>query len=294
MLEYKDVFSTANTSPKAPIDPTGVMISSIWSVRYCKGKSGCLGALASNGEFKVFETKHEYSLSMSHYEPRPHQEYDATNKNDRSILTKRIHQVELPWDDKRKGRAEKERIVAFDFTSLAGSKGTPCAIVLRGDNSVGIAELNGAASALTVSPFGNIVVSNKSSATSTGISNSEIRFLKDSIHRVKPRDEAERCSPSFQTQGKSGSSHLREATDAGNTNGGGAALKRPQSSRESHERLFEHHFLDTGVQMETALGLVTIARRRAVEGYLFNCEKNIEVLRNDRWLQRLWIWIGRT
>ena len=292
MLEYKDVFSTANTSPKAPIDPTGVMISSIWSVRYCKGKSGCLGALASNGEFKVFETKHEYSLSMSHYEPRPHQEYDAANKNDRSILTKRIHQVELPWDDRRKGRPEKERIVAFDFTNLAGSKGTPCAIVLRGDNSVGIAELNGAASALTVSPFGNIVVSKKSSATSTGISNSEIRFLKDSIHRVKPQNGAERCSPSF--QGKSGSSHLNEATDAGNTDGGGAALKRPRSSRESHERLFEHHFLDTNIQMETALGLVTIARRRAVEGYLFNCEKNIEVLRNDRWLQRLWIWIGRT
>ena len=269
------------------------MISSIWSVRYCRGKSGCLGALASNGEFKVFETKHEYSLSMSHYEPRAHQEYDAANKNDRSILTKRIHQVELPWDDKRKGRPEKERIVAFDFTSLAGSKGTPCAIVLRGDHSVGVAELNGAASALTVSPFGNIVVSEKSLAKSTGISNSEIRFLKDSIHKVEPRNEAERCNSSFQTQDKSGSSHLREATDAGNSNGGGAALKKPRSSRESHERLFEHHFLDTNIQIENALALVTIARRRAVEGYLFNCEKNIEVLRNDRWLQRLWIWIGR-
>ena len=293
MLEYKDVFSTANTSPKAPIDPTGVMISTIWSVRYCKGKSGCLGALASNGEFKVFETKHEYSLSMSHYEPRPHQEYDATNKNDRSILTKRIHQVELPWDDKRKGRPEKERIVAFDFTSLAGSKGTPCAIVLRGDHSVGVAELNGAASALTVSPFGNIVVSKKGSAKSTGISNSEIRFLKDSIHKVEPQNEAERYSTLSQTQDKSGSSHLREATDATNTNSSGAALKKPRSSRESHERVFEHHFLDTDIQMEKALALVTIARRRAVEGYLFNCEKNIEVLRNDRWLRRLWIWIGR-
>ena len=293
MLQYKDVFSTANASPKAPIDPTGVMISSIWSVRYCKGKSGCLGALASNGEFKVFETKHEYSLSMSHYEPRPHQEYDATNKNDRSILTKRIHQVELPWDDKRKGRPEKERIVAFDFTSLAGSKGTPCAIVLRGDHSVGVAELNGAASALTVSPFGNIVVSKNSSAKSTGISNSEVRFLKDTVHKLKPRHEAERSSPSFQTQGKSGSSHVREASGAGNTNSGRAALQKPPSSRESHERLFENHFLDTNVQMEKALALLTIARRRALEGYLFNCEKNIEVLRNDRWLQRLWIWIDR-
>lgn len=291
VLEYKEVFSTADASIKAPIDPTGVMISTIWSLRYCKGKSGCLGALASNGEFKVFETKHEYSLSMNHYEPQPHPEYDVSNKDDKSILTKRIQYVELAWDDKRKGRPKKDRIVAFDFTNLAGSKGTPCAIVLRGDHSVGIVELNGAASALTVSPFGNIVVSKNNSSNSTSASTSEIRFLKNTIRRLGPLSEGNMSNFVNSVRSKDGNSKAREAADTANTNGRAAVARKPQSSRESHEKLLENNTADTKLGIGEALALFTVARRRGVEGYLFDCEKNIELLRDDRWLQRLWVWI---
>lgn len=293
VLEYKEVFSTANASTKVPVDPTGVMVSSIWSLRYCKGKTGCLGALASNGEFKVFETKHEYSLSMNHYDSRPHPDYDVPNKNDRSILTKRIHHVELAWDNKRKGCPEKERIVAFDFTNLAGFKGTPCAVVLRGDHSVGIVELNGAASALAVSPFGNVVVSKDNSSSSTSESTPEARFLKNTIRRLEPPNEDTMSNSLFSNRGKRGISKAGEATDTANTNGRAAVARKPQSSRESHEQRLETHTADTKLRIEEALALFTIARRRGVEGYLFDCKKNIEILRDDRWLQRLWVWIDR-
>ena len=293
VLEYKEVFKTANASTKAPVDPTGVMISSIWSLRYCKGKSGCLGALASNGEFKVFETKHEYSLSTKHCEPRPQPEYDVPNKSQKSILTKRIHHVELAWDDKRKGRPERERIVAFDFTNLAGSKGAPCAIVLRGDHSVGIAELNGAAPALAVSPFGTIAVSRNRSSNSTSASTPEARFLNNTICRLEPANQGENSSSASSILRKQSSSKARKTTDAGNTDGRAAIAGKPLSSREAHEQLLETHTSDTKLGIEEALAFFTIARHRAAEGYLFDCEKNIEILRDDRWLQRLWVWIGR-
>ena len=291
VLEYKKVFDVASAPTKAPINPTGVLISTIWSLRYCKGKSGCLGALASNGELKVFETKHEYSLSMDQDEPRPHPDYGVPDKNERTILTKRIHHVELPWDDKRKGRPEKERIVAFDFSNLAGSNGTPCAIVLRGDQSIGIVELNGAASALAVSPFGNVVVSKNNSSNSASSSNPEIRFLNNTIRKLGPPREGNLSNPPILLRGEHGISKAREATDTEKLNGVATVIKRPQSSRESHEQLLETHIRETKHGIEEALALCTVARRRAIEGYLFDCKKNIEILRDDRWLQRLWIWI---
>ncbi|CAF9939321.1 hypothetical protein IMSHALPRED_001296 [Imshaugia aleurites] len=291
VLEYKEVFDITNLSSKAPVDPTGVMISTIWSLRYCKGKSGCLGALASNGELKAFETKHEYSLSMKQNDPPPHPDYGVPDKNEKSILTKRIHHVELAWNDKRNGRPEKDRIVAFDFTNLAGSNGTPCAIVLRGDRSVGIVELNGAASALAVSPLGNVVVSRNNSLNFSRSSNPEIRFLKNTIRRLGPPSEGELSKSLILVQGKSGVSEAREASDTSNTNDLGTVDRKPQSSRESHEQLLDIYKPETNLGIEEALALFTVPRRRAVEGYLFDCEKNIRVLRDDRWLQRLWTWI---
>ena len=284
VLEYKEVFSTTNESVKAPIDPTGVMISTIWSLRYCKGKSGCLGALASNGEFKVFETKHEYTLPTKHDEARSDPDNDVPSKNERSILTKRIQQVELAWDDKRKGRPKKERIVAFDFTNLAGSKGTPCAIVLRGDHSVGVVELNGAAPALTVSPFGNVVVSKSNSSSSKSGASPQVRFLKSTIRRLDPPSEGKTSNSLISIQGRFGTS---------NTKGRATVLEKPRSSRESHEQLLEDRLRETNLGIEEALAVFTIARGRGAEGYLFDCQKNIEVLQDDRWLQRLWVWIDR-
>ncbi len=284
VLEYKEVFSTANESVKAPIDPTGVMVSTIWSLRYCKGKTGCLGALASNGEFKVFETKHEYSLPKNHDEARSDPENDVPSNNEKSILTKRIQQVELAWDDKRKGRPKKERIVAFDFTNLAGSKGTPCAIVLRGDHSVGVVELNGAAPALAVSPFGNVVVSKSNSSSSNSGATPEVRFLKSTIHRLVPPSEGRTSNSLISIQEKSSNS---------NTNGRATVVEKPRSSREAHEQLLENRLRETKLGIEEALAVFTIARGRGAEGYLFDCQKNIEILQNDRWLQRLWVWIDR-
>ena len=284
MLEYKEVFNIENASIKAPVDPTGVMISTIWSLRYCKGKSGCLGVLASSGEFKVFETKHEYSLSLNPNEPRSRPEFAVPSKDDRSILTKRVHHVELAWDDKRKGRAEKERVVAFDFTNLAGSRGTPCAIVLRGDHSVGVLELNGAAPALAVSPFGKIVVSKSSSSDASSTSTPEVSFLRNTVRKLEPTEGNGNHISSITTRGEHGDSNVDKATDA----------EKPQSSRESHELLLDSYTTDTEFQIEEALASFTIARRRGVEGYLFDCARNVEILRDDRWLQRLWVWIDRT
>ena len=293
VLEYKDLFKAASASITIPIHTTGVMISTIWSLRYCKGKSGCLGVLANNGEFRVFETKKEYSTPMSHSKPRPPLDFSASSKIDSSILTKRVQQVEHAWDDRRKGRPEKQRIVAFDFTNLAGSKGTPCAIVIRGDHNIGVVELNSAASALAVSPFGKVIVSKNSSLISDSASAPEVRFLNNTIRILKPSSGGKVTNSLISRQGKTNKSDYREANNSISTNESADVAQKPQSSRECHEQLLGIRDSDTKPEIEEALSLLTVARRRGLEGYLFDCEKNIRILQDNRWLQRLWTWIDR-
>lgn len=299
VLEYKEAFPTTKISPQPPLgDPTGVMVSSIWSLRYCKGKSGCLGALANNGDFKVFETKHEYSLLGSSQGAEPHgidihpderdAEYDVPMADDRPILTKRVHQVENACDDDRKGRLKSERVVAFDFTNLAGSKGTPCVIVLRGDRSVGILELNGPAPALAVSPFSEIVVSkaNKSNSNFHNFPRDE-HFVTSTIQRIRPSEKA-RISNTTETELQSRLSGVPVRGEFATGTG-----KKPQSSREAHEQLIESHMSNGKLDIGEALACFNVAFRRCAEGYLLDCDKNIDLLPDDPWLQNMWRWIRR-
>ena len=289
VLEYKDVFKPQKP-PTKKHDTTGVMVSTIWSLRYCKGKSGCLGALASTGDFKVFETKHGYSSRNETHRTQEDSGHEVSVVSDPSMLTKRIHRVEYPYDDSQNGRKEDERIVAFDFTNLASSKGTPCAIILRGNQNIEIVELDGAPSALSVSSRGDIVVSrtNESVSRPDEILN-EDHFLSNTVRILKPREEgriAEYLTKLYLRNSGTKNGPLHE-------DGEGAILEQRPSSRDLHERLCLFRVRNSNLTFQEAMTLSTVTRRRCAEGYLFDCKKNLEVLRDNPWLQKLWNWIER-
>ena len=283
VLEYKNVFKPQK-SPVKKFDGIGVMVSTIWSLRYCKGKGGCLGALSSTGDFKVFETKHGYSPSDQVHKEQQHLDLDEPGGGgDFSMLTKQIHRIEYACDDLRRGRPEKERIVAFDFTNLGGRKGTPSVIILRGDQTVGIVELDGAPSALGVSSLGDLIVSRP--FESMHEPQDEKSFLARTTQRYRPHDKGSIA----QLLAKS---HLDDSGKDLISTGKAANIQRPRpSSRELHEKQLDIGSLSSTLPIEEILTVSTIARRRCDEGYLFDCTKNIEILREDPWLQRLWMWI---
>ena len=285
VLEYRDVFkpqkSTANRN-----DGTGVMVSTIWSLRYCKGKSGCLGALASTGDFKVFETKHGYTPVSKQPKVDEHLEYGTPTTGDNKMLTKRIHHMEYAFDDVQKGRPEKERIVAFDFTNLASSKGTPSLIVLRGDQTIDIVELDGAPPALSISTFGDIVLSRPyGSFPRSQEPPEESNFLSMAVQRFHPREDG-KIAEILARVHRDGS-----GTDLPATGKHTAAWGQRMSSRGLHEQLLGVQGPNPKLTFRETLALFTVTRRRCSEGYLFDCKKNIEILRDDPWLQRLWSWI---
>lgn len=71
--------------------------------------------------------------------------------------------------------------------------------------------------------------------------------------------------------------------------GGG---RRIRSSRKFRDR---SHYYTSGTAPETKTKgelIDTTMLRRALDGYLFDCEKNWELVAGDQWLQEVWEWIA--
>ncbi|MCJ1274446.1 hypothetical protein MMC21_002242 [Puttea exsequens] len=293
VLEYKEAFADSKSlTPTKKWDGSGPMVSSIWSLRYCKGKSGYLGALASNGDFKVFETKHPYASHQEQYKAVQTLDYDIPDPNGSSIFTQRVHQIEPAYEHVRSRRHENDRIVAFDFTNLAGSRGTPSAITLRGDGNTGIVELGGGPKALSVSSLGTMIVGRNHAP---GLRRQRFsigdQFEIDSIRKFVPHEEGPAVTFVTTNRGTKGLLANHEGTssvDGRNQNEGGL-----QSSCSSHKRLLESRYSGGNLSMEYALTIANLARRRCAEGYLFDCKRNVDIVRDDPWLQKLWRWIAR-
>lgn len=276
MVEFRKAFDHSNSMAQP----------SIWSLRYCKGQSGCLGALASNGDYKIFETKKEY---MS--EPARSKEYHNMAEQ---IFTKRIHQVEHAFDHIKSGRAENKRIVSFDFTNLAGSNGMPCAITLRGDQTIDIYEVKGPPPALSVSAVSSLAIS-KGNVGVAFHDNEDLSVRVNTLFSQENLSAATCLSEiraKLDTRGQADVRPIKSSEPPSKENDLGDE-KVHLSSREAHEALYDYQSADGKLDMQDALNLFSIPRRRTTQGYLFDCQKNVEILAGDPWLQELWTWIGR-
>lgn len=280
LLEFKKAFDNSKSSAQP----------SIWSLRYCKGQSGCLGALASTGDYKIFETKKEYILEIDRPKRQQNVVSQGTPQTVQHIFTDRIHQVEHAFDYFKYKCPENKRIVSFDFTNLAGSRGRPCAITLRGDQTINIYELKGPSSAVSVSPLGVLAISKTMAPTrQSSLDDTDISSLADIIHPQENLSAATLVkSVRVKMKKKRSGTELQ-----GQENDSVVYEKVPLPFGEAHEALYDYQNADKELDIKDALNLFSISRRRCVEGYLFDCSKNVEIVSDDSWLQELWTWIGR-
>ena len=281
LLEFKKAFD--NTKSSAP--------PSIWSLRYCKGQSGCLGALASTGDYKIFETKKEYVSEADRPKAYQNTALNGPLPTVQYIFTERIHQVEYAFDHVKYKCPENRRIVSFDFTNLAGSRGRPCAITLRGDQTISICELKGRSSAVSVSPLGGLAISKSTTGARGSLpDNADLSGLVDIIY---PRENLSAANLVKNVRIKlnkmrPGNERLESQE---NDSSVGETPKLP--SGEAHEALYDYQTGDEKLDIKDAMELLSVSRRRCAEGYLFDCAKNVEIVSDDPWLQELWTWIGR-
>lgn len=311
VVQYAEAFKLPKVSPQRRGSESSDV--SIWSLRYCKGTSGFLGALASNGDFKIFETKHEYSSSKEQDKAQQHPDHESPNTDQPLMLTKQIHHMEHAQGETQVH--EKPRVVAFDFSNLAGSKGTPCAIVLRSDQSVDIVEVNGPPPALSISWRPSLIVSRVDSTIDfKGESSTGDPFLDKTVRIFNPTEgetAAEllsRLREKYDTAMGNQQSKAKESEHPNTVESTPDIIERAPDIIESTPETFENTPSTSGkgrerhvyfelpdvdkLSIAESVDYSTVARRRCILGYLFDCKKNIGIVRDNPLLLKLWTWIN--
>lgn len=254
-LEFSKAFAGSQSSSQG----------TIWSLRFCKGQRGCLGALASTGDFKVFQMQKQYLASEGH-------DYNSQEGEQSAIPglinTKRIWHIEKASADGANKDQESDLTVSFDFTHLGGPHGKPCAIVLRADHTVGLRELESPPPAMSLSLSGTLAIGKRPSFSYDQEQSKDDRYLTN-LMDMKFSSDASISDDSYQKS-------VRNAQ---------------LSSRGAHEHLTIPR---AGMDFESALSLSNVIQRRCIEGYLFNCTRNAQIVSDDPWLQDMWTWIART
>ncbi|KAL8760692.1 MAG: hypothetical protein Q9184_003139 [Pyrenodesmia sp. 2 TL-2023] len=280
VLEYRRAFEASTPSAQPQI----------WNLRYCRGQRGYLGALASNGDLKVFETRHAQASGVNEHE-QSNWPNDSQVSGRTTLRTQRIHHI-VPTLDKQKHRqVDTPRIVAFDFTNLAGPKGRPCALTLRSDTRVEIHELRGRPAVFALSSKGQLIGSGMPSTLQTPKATQGDILTQAGLYHVQPsvdKDQPRSMGASERADGPTilneDGAHKERSTDEETAR---------SSSRKKHEQWFEERYLHRVPSVEKALANLNLSRRRCAQGYLFDCRKNMDIVAEDPWLQDMWRWIDR-
>lgn len=281
VLEYKKVFET----------PTSTAQPHIWSLRYCRGQRGFIGALGSNGFFTIFETKQAYAPDANGSQDQAGWVSHGISHGQPQLRTERIHHVEPSPGNPKHGHQESARIAAFDFTNLAGPNGRPSAITVRADKGIHVHELKGLRPVFALSSTGQLVGSRVGQRTKPKGTKQDNLFSQVDIYRTRATP-VQISMDSIKSSGWTAEAFIKPPRDIIPSRDPTGERTARLSSREIHERWFENTHICQGNNIEAALATLDLSRRRCVQGYLFDCRKNMEIVTNDPWLEDMWSWIG--
>ena len=238
---------------------------SVWSLRYSSVEPGCLGILTSNGNFRLCRTRKD-SIPEDTRLGKDAVGEDESREYVQPIRLTSLITAARPESRRRSGSSGQDRnevgpVVSFDFTNVLTPSLQPCAIYLRGNQDVNIYEIGMPPSVLAVSCKNMLVIS-----------------------------ESRRSLASSQVP-----SNVRSDMQSG------LALWQPSHSgavSESIVAIRKRYSMDpqkgqfaTKLSIGDALLLSDAARLRCREGYLFDFDKNIDIVKDDPDLQGMWDWL---
>jgi len=200
------------------------------------------------------------------------------------------HQLQRPWYDKQSIQAENARVIAYDFMGSESYERAQYALALRPSREVDLLRIP------TAPPYAHITARD------------EMLMLKPELNIYEATNTKTSVAEDLlQLQQKAASSTASKRTSAGHAdNEFPARLEKlsiekfghkpssvtepaqSKSSRELHEDLMCLGFPRYKLELADSLKFLSVQRRRCQEGYLFNYQKNKEIVSNDRWLVELW------
>ncbi|KAI9795168.1 MAG: hypothetical protein M1816_000190 [Peltula sp. TS41687] len=253
-------------------------------LRFCKSKRGTIGVLSSRGQLKVYETAKEYAGGGT----TTRASHSSRNVKDaQRLFTRTSRDVEGPYHDRYEAHSDNRRIESFDFLISNPLDEKYNMVVCRANGSLEAIELRPPPSIVDESPKGEVAIGapSKDSGFRNGHgvyphidirpSTSENMTIAQTLENIRTKVRSAR--------------RMHKGTNEASVD---SVAEHSLSSRE--RRLVGLDlFGPPGFQLpfEDVLTLGTVERRRAQEGYLFDCAKNIQILSDDSGLQELWAWI---
>lgn len=247
--------------------------ASIWSLRFSRTKRGFLGVLSNTGHFKAYHIAKEYVSAENNHSLDNTLGQGSSANYPEQIYTKNVRDIRSPFNHPTRGCPQSERVVSFDFLNMSPSN-EPSAITLLGNRKVEI---------ITVQPPCPNVRMSSQSVLVRGRPHGDRDF-----QILNPRSGGASISEVVQDV-------RRRAPQAQSEQNGTRQQNKTTclSSRESREHALLLGTRGTVLKAQDALTLMTLNRFRCKEGYLFDCEKNKQIVSDDPALQEFWDWIKR-
>ena len=237
--------------------------TTVWSLRYSGLRRGRLAVCSSTGELNVIdmvEGRSNIHHSSEHVPYNPHGGSGPWTKNH---YVEEMRVLERPSHDPQHGRDSKKRIIAYDWISESDRSGQPI-LALRHNRAVELLNVP------TTTPIASITPRQDLS-----ISFEDLSITEATTHSGKSTPRA----PYEQTNGASAEDFGPHAYDGeddtldGTTDASACDRDSPRLGR----------FLASS----------TLQRKRCRRGYLFDCQKNMEIVAGNWQLERLWEIVNR-
>lgn len=252
--------------------------ANIWSLRYSGYRRGSFAVLSSAGQIRLFDTA-RYPISFE--DDFASSTYLPSNLADNSVyVVKKSHDLQHPWNDRHHGQLEQNRPIAFDFAGPGSLSGRECILSIKQNRRLEVIEIPLAPSSVCVTALNDLTIHTE---TSRVITAKHSRTIAESLMVIQGKNLplAQLMNPSHPQQtsveGHADSSSRTFTSDLTIT-----------SSRDRHEALLSLPAANASHDIEELLTVLDTSRQRCLEGYLFDCELNKSIVKNDPWLVQFW------
>jgi hypothetical protein len=269
-----------------PVDNTHG--ATIWSLRFSGVRRGCWGVVANSGEVRVYEMA-QHSVRPS-FGAAPANPLGGAPWGGARTYTRRSHVLALPvWDQRHPH--ESMKVAACDFIAAPGITPTVSMLALHRNRTVSLLKVDNVPRMLNITAL------------------DEICLWKTGPRLMKPKNEFDtsaeellaiqakaKISTNIQADGLvSSTARLANLNLEGFTErlSSSSELADNVSSGDRHDALLTMNFPNFVPDLPDALQLLSVHRRRCLEGYSLDAHRNQRIVANDPWLVDMWDTIKR-
>ncbi|GAB7353095.1 hypothetical protein MBLNU459_g3638t1 [Dothideomycetes sp. NU459] len=259
--------------------------TSVWSIRYSGLKRGRFCLLSSAGEVKLYDTAHHKMQSKSR---TPAVNFYGGNPWGSPHYIAKTHNLRYPSGDPQRNQDEGTRIIAFDWCLTSRADGQAM-LALRPDRTVHVMHAPHpshlsltARDELALCQDEVLVLEPSATPKATIEDLTPPNRLGLNVH-----PDGDQLPEALVPQPKALDQQSLKALN------GTTSTAAARTEKWLDDEVGKPPELIRNAKFGDSLAAFSIHRRRCHEGYLFNPEKNVEIVREDPALVKLWTIIAR-